>query len=204
MLLNIQITMKKLFILALTLIGVISAQAKDPMTLDSGSLSMLSDASKTVFFKIDYSKATVHNDGNNYTLDGYLQHRGADFVADWNKDSEKAYSYLPMRFNQKNKKGAKALMEEGNYDILGTVYLTDIDFGNGAGTFNPFGGVKAGGCIISGKLVFTDTNKTELAVLNFVEVKGMGHMSETIRLGMSYFELMNKLGDVLKKESKKK
>lgn len=196
--------MKKLLLFAFTLLCVLSAQAKDPMTLESGSLAELTNADKTVYFTVDYSKATVHNDGNKYTLKEYLEHRGPDFVADWNKDSAKAYSYLPVRYNQKNKKGAKALEIEGKHDILGTVYLTDIDFGNGAGTFNPFGGAKAGGCIISGKIVFTDANKKELAVLPFTEVKGMGHVSETIRLGMSYFELMNKLGDVLKKESKKK
>lgn len=196
--------MKKLILIALTLLSVINAQAKDPMTLESGSLAELANADKTVYFKVDYSNAVVHNDGNKYSLEGYLEHRGPDFVADWNNDSSKAYLYLPIRFNQKNKKGAKALETEGSYDILGTVCLTDIDFGNGAGTFNPFGGAKAGGCIISGKLVFTDKDNSEIAVLPFTEIKGMGHMSETIRLGMSYFELMNKLGDVLKKGNKKK
>lgn len=198
--------MKNLMLVMLTLVlSGLAAMAKDPMVLESGSLAELNNHENTVFFKVDYSKAKVHNDGKEYTLDGYLEHRGPDFVADWNKDNAKAYSYLPVRFNQKNKKGAHALeMESNNYNVLGTIYLSDIDFGNGAGTFNPFGGAKAGGCIISGKLVFTDKDKKELAVLPFSEVKGMGHVSETIRLGMSYFELMNKLGDVLKKENKKK
>ncbi len=190
----------------MALIGVISAQAKDPMTLESGSLADLADSSKSVLFKVDYSNAVVHNDGNEYTLEGYLEHRGPDFVADWKKDEEKAYSYLPVRFNQKNKKGAQALISEdmGKYDILATVCLSDIDFGNGGSTFVPFAGAKAGGCIISGKLVITGADGAELAQLPFTEVKGLGHVSETIRLGMSYFELMNKLGDVLKKENKKK
>lgn len=196
--------MKKLFLLVIALFSVMVAQAKDPMALESGSLADLADASKNVCFKVDYSKAVVHNDDNEYTLDGYLKHRGPDFVADWNNDISKAYSYLPVRFNQKNKKGAQALLTEGNSDIVGTVYLTDIDFGNGAGTFNPFGGAKAGGCIISGKLIFSNAAGSEIAVLPFTEVKGLGHVSETIRLGLSYFELMNKLGDVIKKENKKK
>lgn len=196
--------MKKLLLIVFTFIGVLSVQAKNPMTLESGSLAELSNNENTVYFKVDYSNAIVHNDGNNYTLDKYLEHRGSDFVADWNKDSAKAYSNLPARFNQKNKKGAQALMLEGDYNILGNIVLTDIDFGNGAGSFNPFGGAKAGGCIISGKIVFTNTNGTEIAVLPFNEIKGLGHVSETIRLGLSYFELMNKLGDVIKKENKKK
>lgn len=197
--------MKKIILLAFTLIGVLNVQAKsDPMTLESGSIAELNNPENTVYFEVDYSNAVVHNDGNNYTLDQYLEHRGPDFVADWKKDSEKAYSYLPIRFNQKNKKGAQAVPVKGENNILGTVYLSDIDFGNGAGTFSPFGGAKAGGCIISGKLVFTDANGAEIAVLPFTEVKGMGHISETIRLGMSFFELMNKYGDVVKKENKKK
>ncbi len=197
--------MKKLMLVMLTLVlGGLAAMAKDPMVLESGSIAELNNPDNMVFFKIDYKKATVHNDDKNYTLDAYLEHRGPDFVADWNKDKDKAYSYLPVRFNQKNKKGAHAMEMEGKYDILGTVYLTDIDFGNGAGQFTPFHNVKTGGCIISGKLVFTDKDNKELAVLPFSEVKGMGHVSETIRLGMSYFELMNKLGDVIKKENKKK
>lgn len=196
--------MKKILLLAFMLLGMIGAKAADPMVLGSGSLADLADANNKVFFKVDFSNARVHNDGNDYTLEGYLEHRGPDFVADWKKDEEKAYSYLPVRFNQKNKKGAQALLTEGEYDILGTICLSDIDFGNGGATFNPFGGVKRGGCIISGNLVFTDKSGKELAVLPFTEVKGMGHVSETIRLGMSYFELMNKLGDVIKKQNKKK
>ncbi|MDE5653449.1 MAG: hypothetical protein K2G75_00705 [Muribaculaceae bacterium] len=198
--------MKKLLFIVMALIGVISAQAKDPMTLESGSLADLADSSKSVLFKVDYSNAVVHNDGNEYTLEGYLEHRGPDFVADWKKDETTVYAYLPARFNSKNKKGAKAFETDGaqQYDILATIHLSDIDFGNGAGTFMPFAGAKAGGCIISGKLVFTDAEGKELAQLPFTEVKGLGHVSETIRLGMSYFELMNKLGDVLKKENKKK
>lgn len=196
--------MKKFFVIALTILSVISVQAKEPLTLEYGSLSELAISANIVYFTVDFSNAVVHNDGNKYSLDGYLEHRGLDFVADWNKDSSQAYSYLPVRFNQKNKKGAKALMAEGKHDITGTIYLTDIDFGNGAGSFTPFGGAKTGGCIISGKLVFTNAGGTNIAELPFNEVKGIGHPSETIRLGLSYFELMNKLGDVLKKENKKK
>lgn len=196
--------MKKVLLVVFALISVIGLYAKDPMTLESGNLNELANTANTVFFKIDFANSIVHNDGNNYSLEGYLEHRGPDFVADWNKDSARAYQYLPLRFNQKNKKGAQALMAEGNYTILGTIYLTDIDFGNGAGTFSPFGGAKSGGCIISGKLVFTDKDNNEIAVLPFTEVKGLGHISETIRLGLSYFELMNKLGDVIKNENKRK
>lgn len=197
--------MKKILLLTFVVLGLVSAHAANPMTLESGSLAELTNANNRVLFKIDYSSVCVHNDGNDYTLSGYLEHRGPDFVADWEKDQNTAYCNLPARFNSKNKKGAQAIIVEGQeeHHIIGTVYLSDIDFGNGAGTFNPFGGAKAGGCIISGKLVFTDKAGTELAVLPFTEVKGMGHMSETIRLGLSFFELGNKLTDIIKKEGKK-
>lgn len=196
--------MKKSVSIAFLMLIAFVVYAKDPLILETGSLTELLNPDKNVSFKIDYSKAKVHNDGNEYTIDGYLEHRGSDFVADWKKDSSKAYSYIPVRFNQKNKKGAHALELGGEKaDIFGTIILSDIDFGNGAGSFNPFGGVKSGGCIISGTLIFTDKNGEELAVLPFTEVKGIGHVSETIRLGLSYFELMNKLGDLIKKENKK-
>ena len=197
--------MKKVFFIAFSMLIAFAIHAKDPVILESGSLTELSNPDNNVSFKIDYSKVKVNNDGNEYTIDCYLEHRGPDFVADWKRDSSKAYSYIPARFNQKNKKGAHALEMGGEKaDIFGTIYLSDIDFGNGAGSFNPFGGVKSGGCIISGTLIFTDKNGDELAVLPFTEVKGIGHVSETIRLGLSYFELMNKLGDLIKKENKKK
>lgn len=197
--------MKKIiFSMLMMLVCSVAMGGKNPVVLESGSLADLANPAKTVYFTTDFTNATVHNDGKDYTLDGYLKHRGEDFVADWNKDKDTAYSYIPVRFNQKNKKGAQALMAKGDHDILGTIYLTSIDFGNGAGSFNPFGGVKAGGCIISGKIVFTDSNKNEIASLPFTDIKGMGHISETIRLGLSYYELMGKLGDVMKEESKKK
>lgn len=183
-------------------------QAKDHMTLKSGSLDELANPANRVYLKIDYSGVKVHNDGNEYTLAGYLEHRGPDFVADWDKDAAAAYEVVAPTFNHSNKKGAQALFAEGDYDILGTIYLTDVDFGNGAGAVASaavsFIGAKAGGCIISGKMVFTDKNNTEIAVLPFVEVKGLGNVSETMRLRNSYTELMNQFGKAIKKEKKKK
>lgn len=195
---------KVLSILAMVLV-CISANAKsNAMSLQSGSVDQLINPENTVWFVVDYDKAIVHDKDNDFTLKDYLKHRGDDFVADWNKDQAKAYSYIPVRYNQKNKKGAKALESEGAHNITADIILTDIDFGNGAGAFVPFGGAKAGGCIISGSIVVKDAQGNEIAVLPFKEVKGLGHVSETIRLGMAYFELMNNLGDVIKDETKKK
>lgn len=197
--------MKKLLALLAMVFMCITVNAKsDAMRLEKGALTELSNPDNTVWFEVDYDGAVVHNDGNKFSVSEYLAHRGDDFVADWNKDKVKAYSYLPIRFNQKNKKGAKALEMEGAHTLTAIVKLTDIDFGNGAGTFTPFASAKAGGCIISGTLTIIDAQGSEIAVLPFTEVKGLGHPSETIRLGLAYFELMNNLGDVIKQDSKKK
>lgn len=197
--------MKKILLFAMVLLSSLALQAKDELTLETGSLTELMNKENRVLFNVDYSKAKIPYDGETYNLNGYLKKRGDDFVADWKADSQHAFQYLPVRYNQKNKKGAKALeTESGAHDILCTVQLTDIDFGYSGGAFIPFSGAKEGGCRISGKLVFTDKNKKQIAVIPFSKVKGMGHGSETVRLGMSYFELMNQLGDLIKKENKKK
>lgn len=197
--------MKKILLLAMVLLGAITAQAKNDLAVETGSIAELLNSENTVLFKVDYSKAKIPYDGNTYNLNSYLKKRGDDFVADWKKDSDKAYSYLPVRYNQKNKKGAKASENAtGAHNILCTISLSEIDFGNGGAAFNPFGGAKAGGCIITGNMTFTDKKGAKLAVIPFTNIKGIGHPSETIRLGMSYFELMNKLGDLIKKEGKKK
>lgn len=198
------LNMKKLFLLFTFVLSVMSAYAKDPMWVESGSLECLTDPNKTVLFEVDYTNTIAHNDDNRYTLEEYLEHRGPDHVRDWDQSKDKAYSYIPVAFNKKNKKGAEAFLR-GKSDILGTIYIDDLDFGNASG-INPFSSIKAGGCIITGKIVFTDVNNDNsvLAVVPFNDVKGVPSPSETIRLGMAYCELMGKLSKVIKNETKKK
>lgn len=199
------LNMKKLFLLFTFVLSVMSAYAKDPMWVESGSLECLTDPNKTVLFEVDYTNTIAHNDDNRYTLEEYLEHRGPDHVRDWDSSKGKAESFIPMQFNKKNKKGAQALLKEEKSDILGTIYIDDLDFGNASGV-NPFSSIKAGGCIITGKIVFTDVNNDNsvLAVVPFNDIKGYPHVSETSRLGLAYCELMGKLSNVIKNEAKKK
>lgn len=199
--------LKKLFLTLSLVVSAFTVFAKDDKTMfiESGSIAFLDDSSKKIDFIIDYSNATVHNDGNDYTLKGYLEHRGPDFVHDWaKKDSIAALEMLRINFNKKNKKGAQALMSGGSSDINAKIILSDIDFGNGAGLFQPFGGAKAGGCIISGKIRFADNNGQEICVLPFNDVKGLGHVSENVRHALAYFALVESISNVIKQEKKKK
>jgi hypothetical protein len=196
--------MKKFLMTIVAILATLTMSAKDePMTLATGSLQDLADPANTVDFVINYDNATVHHDDGKYTVADYLKSKGSDYVADWDSDKEKARTYLVVRYNQKNKKGAKANEIPGNANIIGTVNISDIEFGHAGGMFIPFGGAKAGGAVVSGTLVFTKDGK-EMATLPFKEIKGIGHVSETVRLAMAYYEVAQKLNDVMKKEAKKK
>ncbi len=185
--------MKKLFfILALCCASV--AMYADDCELTKGSVAALKEKGELALLEVDYSKAKVKDQ----TLDEYLKGRGEDFVKDWPEDSKKAAAYFTTRFNRENKKGMTIPLdgEGAKYKIV--LSLTDMDMGNASGAFTPFASAKAGGVIVSGSFTLIDlaTNE-ELCVIEFKEVKGVRHMSETVRLGLAYMELAEKVGDVI-------
>lgn len=200
--------MKKFLVVLSMAVCAVFVNAKEkyiPVSIETGSIAFLSDASNVIDFVADYSASQVQYDGNSYTLPGYLEHRGADFVAGWAEDSIKAHNIFAANFNRTNKKGAKAfLTNEGTPNYFGTIYVSDIDFGNGGASFIPFGGAKAGGAMLSGKIVFKDNDGKEVAVLPFNYVCGIGHPSESVRFTLTYFELAKQLSALIKQETKKK
>jgi hypothetical protein len=141
---------------------------------------------------IDYSSAKVENQ----TLEAYLKSRGDDFVRDWPEDQKKAREYFVVRFNKKFKKGMQIVDDGADYAIQ--IHVNNLDMGNGAAAFFSFS-AKGGGVIMSGTVDVLNT-KTQARVCSLVvdEVKGIGHMSETVRLGMMFYELANELFDVAK------
>lgn len=180
---------KALFTLILLLLGG-EIFAASPVSVTSGNISYLK-LNATAVVEFDYSSAVV--DGK--TLDGYLQSRGEDFVRDWPNDETKAAEYFIVRINQKNKKGGMQATRPGHpaqYKIL--IKVTSLDMGNGGSTFIPMAGAKAGGVIMNGTVEIIDlsTGQTECTV-RVDEIKGTGHVSETVRLGLCYFELANNL-----------
>jgi len=180
--------MKKTVIVCglLCLLSAVNVFAGNPVSVKSGDISVLKNQSNAIL-EIDYSNTKVDN---KETLDEYLKRRGDDFVKDWPKDKETAANYFIGRFNNKNK-GMQLLMEpatNANYKIV--IHVNNLDMGNGGSTFNPYASPKAGGVIMTGTVDIVDmkTNKI-VCTLTVDEVKGLGHVSETTRLGLMYFEL---------------
>lgn len=74
------------------------------------------------------------------------------------------------------------------------IYVDYMDMGNGGSSFNPFASVKAGGVIMKGRCEVIDVKAGQYVCrMAFDEVKGLGHPSETVRLGMTYFELASNI-----------
>lgn len=74
------------------------------------------------------------------------------------------------------------------------IYVDYMDMGNGGSSFNPFASVKAGGVIMKGRCDVIDVKAGQYVCrMAFDEVKGVGHPSETVRLGMTYFELASNI-----------
>lgn len=171
------------------LTGVLSF-AGDEISLKSGNPKVLYENSKATL-EIDYSKTMVKKE----TLKEYLNRRGADFVKDWPDDSRKAREYFIVRFNKKNKNGMQIIETEGKsapYKII--LHVSYLDMGNGGSAFNPWASAKAGGVIMNGTLDIVDVNKNMLVCsMSADEVKGIGHPSETVRLGACYFELATRM-----------
>ncbi|MBR0037262.1 MAG: hypothetical protein IJP70_06440 [Bacteroidales bacterium] len=128
------------------------------------------------------------------TLDEYLQSRGDDFVRDCPQNKEYAAKYFTNRLDTKNKKGKGLTTTSEESQAEYKIIIRPISFDMGAGGLSmiPMAKAKAGGCIMSGtaEIIETSSGNTVLS-LTIDEVKGLGHVSETVRLGMMYIELAN-------------
>lgn len=78
--------------------------------------------------------------------------------------------------------------------------LHSVTLGNVSGVFNPFASPKSGGSIIIGSLEMFDaaTNASVLAV-KFDKIQGVSHFSDSIRWGLAYVDLANRLKKMAKK-----
>lgn len=180
--------MKKFLVFALLQvmgIGAIMA-GTNPVSLTSGSASMFSEAG-TVCVVFDYDSTMVQEQ----TLPNYLKSRGDDFVKDWPKDKEKAESYFTIRLSKKSKL-LKYTEDAAAADYKMIIHVNWLDMGNTASSFFSTASAKDGGVIMRGTI---DIMKGEEVVATFdaIDVKGTAHPSETVRLGLCYFELCNGL-----------
>lgn len=180
--------MKKFVLTLAGLLFATSSFAGSSLSLKSGDASVLKEKTSTSL-EIDYSAATV--DGQ--SLEAYLQSRGDDFVRDWPQDQITAKNYFLGQFNRKSK-GLNIVNEGSVSKYKMVIHVKEMDMGNGGASFVPFGGAKAGGVIMSGTLEIIDIESNKnVCEFEIDEVKGMGHVSETVRIGMMYFQLATDL-----------
>ena len=186
--------MKKLLfstlLAALLLAAGKAAAGSDPLQVVSGNLAYL-NLDATALVRFDYSQTMVEDK----TLDQYLQSRGDDFVRDWPSDCKKAALYFINRVNSKNKKGGGIqTTDDGPAHLMLLFHVKTLDMGNGGSTFIPMAGAKAGGVIMNGTLeIINLSTNAVVCTVNIVNIKGQGHVSETVRLGLCYFEMATQL-----------
>lgn len=181
--------MKKCFCLIMGIMTSLMSFAGDEITLRSGNPKVLYQAVSAAL-EIDYSSTMVKKE----TLDEYLKGRGEDFVRDWPEDIKKAQSYFVTRFNKKNKKGMQLVEADESVAYKMVIHISYLDMGNGGSAFNPWASAKAGGVIMNGVVDIIDLKKNKIVCsMSAEDVKGLGHVSETVRLGMCYFELASRM-----------
>ena len=181
--------------IALVLIGSMAAHAYTCVNLSSGDPKVLLKEGKTSF-EVDWDNARVTN-WDDVLWPKYLQKRGDDFVRDWPEDRQKVETYFIVQFNRRSN-FLEIPMDGDAVDYRMILRIKKIDVGNGAGVFNPFGSAQAGGVIIDGTIEIRSIDGTLLCVLNVDEAKGTGHMSETVRLGLTMTTIAGDINDFIK------
>lgn len=187
--------------LTLVMLCTMYAKADSSITLRSGNPQAFLEKSKATF-EVVWDNARVTN-WDNKLFPQYLKHRGDDFVRDWPKDRQKAEQYFTVRINKKSP-GLKIEEDGGSADYKMIIRLDKMDAGNGASGFVPYANAKAGGVVMDGTLELRDRAGKLLCALDISEAKGVGHPSETVRYGMTLFEVANDLIDFMKDVKKGK
>ena len=166
-----------------------SSSAPKGFSLISGDSGVLRH-SGTAYLIVDYSNAMV----GGQTLDQYLASQGDDYVRDWPNDQKKIKDYFTANFNRKNKKGLTTTENQQGAPYTMIIHVQEMDMGNGGATFIPFASSKAGGVILTAVIEVLDAATGQsLLQLQAKDVKGIGSVSETTRIGMAFFELAKML-----------
>ena len=177
------------------------AHAYTCVDLRSGDPSVFLQNAKTSF-EMDWDHARVTN-WENVLWPQYLQKRGEDFVRDWQNDRKTVEVGFASEFNRKN--NYLQIPLDGSAIQYRMIFrIATIDVGNGSGLFTPFGSAKAGGVIINGTIEMRDITGKLLCVLNVDEGKGLGHMSETVRMSRAMYQIAGDLKDFIKAVKKGK
>lgn len=177
--------MKKICFLLLCMTTLISLSAKDAIVVKSGDATLLKQDVKALL-ECDFSNAKV----GDKPFDVYLKSNGEEYVKSWPDDQLKVALYFSTRFNKRNKNKMQVTDDPSAAQYKIVITPTVIDMGDRGSSFNPFASAKAGGAILSGTVnIIEIASNNSVCQLQFEEVKGIGHVSNTVRLGMAFFGL---------------
>lgn len=181
--------------IAVVLATTIAAHAYTCVNFRSGDPTVLLKEAKTTF-EVDWDHARVTN-WDDVLWPEYLKKRGDDFVRDWPEDRIKVETYFVAQFNRRSDY-LEVPFDGDPVEYRMILRINKIDVGNSAGMFNPFGSAKSGGVIIDGTIEIRSIDGKLLCVLNVDEAKGTGHMSETVRVGLTMTTIAGDINDFIK------
>ena len=183
--------MKKVFLFFAAVFAVTAASAQT-VTYE-GDITLLKN-------NITYDLAVVYDNlkVNDLPVDQFLPTMDEKFRNSWSTEilpyAENAGKSIPIFMNKSN------VYDPNNPKYKFVLTLNSVTLGNVSGVFNPFASPKSGGSIIYGKLeMFDAASNASLLVVKFDKVQGVSHFSDSIRWGMAYVDLANRLKKIVKK-----
>lgn len=185
--------MRKFFTCVCLMITTTIVKAGTEVRLLGGDFSFLRDSNEQMLFEIDYSETIV----DEVSIQQYLESRGADFVRDWPQDSKTARERFVYFFNKsKGVQICESTDDNPKYKMV--MHVKTLDMGDAgssvASVVVPYASAKAGG-VIANVVVDVAEYPSGKAVAKFSipKIKGIGSVSETVRLGLCYTEIAKQI-----------
>ncbi len=147
--------------------------------------STIIDMSATMV--VEYEDEHINPSVPAVPLQDFLKGKGDEFVADFPEVVKNAEEYFAIRIKQKvtNKGGVRTMDISSHPQYQFRIFVKNYDYGNAAGSFTPFAGVRAGGAIISGRVEFVNlTTGMAECVFEVPFYKAVSSPSDKIRLAL--------------------
>lgn len=190
--------MKRILYLTVFLLATTSIAAKNGLRLKSGDSSVLGKAVKA-FVVFDYSKAEI--DGKDMSLEDYIEQKGYKFENKWENAQTMSHKDFIKQFNKKSIGMKLSADSTGKEDFKMIVQVRTINLGNTAKSLLPVGAKTDGGASLFGRLVIEDKKGTNVCVLTFADIQGIGTASVEARLMYAYQALRSAIIRYVKKSS---
>jgi hypothetical protein len=167
--------------------------------LKSGDAAILEKAVEAVVL-FDYSEAEIEN--NDVSLEDYIEQKGYKFENKWERAQAMALKDFIKKFNKKSPGITLTSDTTGAKKLVFHIQVDAINLGNTAKSLLPFGAKTDGGVILNGKIYIRDKAGTNLCILSFSDIKGIGSSAIESRLILAYQALRSALIKFTRKGAK--